>query len=269
MVDLIAIDLDGTLLTDERKVTKENYEAIHYALKKGVKVVLCTGRPYLGMNHVVEEVGLTSDDDYIITFNGSLVQKASDGEILARNTMTFDDLKIWKEELDRLKLPLNVIDEDYVYYPSSYPDEQSSIYLSDVTVAPSQEKDFESFEPDHDFNKFVIAINEEYLDQQLEDLNPALLEKYSVVKSHPFLLEVMSKGTHKAKGISQLAEFLNIDRSRIMGIGDQENDQTMIEWAGIGVGMDNAVDAVKEVSDDITASNNDSGVAQAIYKYVK
>ena len=87
MIKLIAIDLDGTLLNAQKEVSQANRQALAYAKAKGVKVVLCTGRPYFAMKHFLADLGLVDPEDYIVTFNGGMVQKAQDGQVLVSNTL--------------------------------------------------------------------------------------------------------------------------------------------------------------------------------------
>lgn len=110
MIKLIAIDLDGTLLNSEGNISDKNKQALHDAHHKGVKIVLCTGRPYLLMKDFVEEIGLNSEEDYIITFNGGQVQKASNGEVIKKHTLSQSDMQKWYNVTKDLAIPFNIID---------------------------------------------------------------------------------------------------------------------------------------------------------------
>lgn len=268
MIKLIAIDLDGTLVNSQKQLSRENYEALHYAHQQGVKIVLCTGRPYLAMKHLVEEIGLNTEDDYIITFNGSQIQGASDGRVLASYTISRDEMLTWYEETNRLALPLNVIDQDWVYEPTSYPEGRPSWYVDRVTSAPSKLKDFNEFPADHQFNKLVISQEPDYIQSGVQAFNPNLASQYNIVRSHPHLYEIGQQGVSKGNALKELGKQLGIDMADMMAIGDEDNDMSMIEMAGIGVAMGNAIDPVKEIAQYVTATNDESGVAQAIYHYL-
>ena len=97
-------------------------------------------------------------------------------------------------------------------------------------------------------------------------LSPAfrLVKKYTVLKSAPYFLEILDKRVTKGTGVKSLADALGIQPEEVMAIGDQENDIAMIEYAGVGVAMDNAIPAVKEAANFITKSNLEDGVAYAI-----
>ncbi|MBG9982278.1 HAD family phosphatase [Aerococcaceae bacterium DSM 111020] len=269
MIKMIAIDLDGTLLNDDKKIIPENLEALHYAHSKGVKIVICTGRPYLAMKYLVDEIGLNTEEDYVIVFNGAQVRRASDGKVLLSNTLSPQDFELWYAETARLDLPINPIDDEWVYEPLAYPEGYPSFYTTKLSNAPATVKDYATFSEDHRFNKFVITVDEEHLTRQRPKINQQLMEDYSVSLSHPFQLEVMSKGTDKGSAIVGFAKKLGLDLSEIVAIGDQENDRQMLSLPLNSVAMGNASDSLKELADYVTGTNNDSGVAQAIYHYLE
>ena len=96
-----------------------------------------------------------------------------------------------------------------------------------------------------------------------------LNQNFEVFKSREIILEVMPKGVHKAVGLKLLSDYLALDKSQVMAMGDEENDLTMLEWAGLGVAMANAVPKVKAVAKAVTTkTNGESGVAEAIHKYI-
>lgn len=269
MIKLIAIDLDDTLLTDDKVITQRNKEALHFAHAKGIKVVLCTGRPYLAMKDLVTEIGLTSADDYIITYNGAQVRHAASGEVVVENILTKADVLAWYEALMAINLPLDAIDARYILEPENYPEGYPSFYSKRVSNLDTQTIDFANLAEDHKINKMVICIDPEHLDRQLALIDRDFMSNYSTFKSRAFLFEIVAKGVNKGNSLKRLGETLNISPEEMLTIGDQENDLAMIQLAGIGVAMDNAVESVKAAADFITSDNNSSGVAEAIYHYVK
>lgn len=268
MIKLIAIDLDGTLLNSAGKVSEANRQALKLAQEKGAKVVLCTGRPYQYMKHLIDDLGLNQPDDYIITFNGGQIQKAQTGEVVKAYTLSKDDLLVWQAVCRELNLPLNAIDAKEVYEPNEALSTYPSLYLLERPQLASSKQDFASFDSKHLFNKFVISTEVTYLDQQTAKIKEDVTNKYSTFKSNANLFEIVAKGVSKGNIVSVLADYLNIPLSQVMAIGDQENDMSMIEVAGVGVAMGNAIDCVKEVADYVTATQNEDGVAQAINQFV-
>src|SRR5699024_7084270 len=104
--------------------------------------------------------------------------------------------------------------------------------------------DFATFSRDHQFNKFVVCCEPKYLDEQILKLPSELVSQYSVFKSQTNLLEIVAPGVTKGNTLKELAEYLKIEQSEVMAIGDQANDLSMIEFAGVGVAMGNAVPQV-------------------------
>lgn len=269
MIKLVAIDLDDTLLNDKKEITAENRQALQYAHEKNVKVVICTGRPYLAMNAIVKELGFTHEDDYIITFNGAQVRRAGTGEVVTENVLSKADVLAWHEQLTALSLPLDAIGQRYLYLPTTYPAGFPSLYAERLSNLETQVVEFHEFPTDQVINKMVVCTEAEHLDMQLAKIDPEFRAQYSTFKSRTFLLEIVAKGVSKGNTLRELGEVLNILPEEMMTIGDQENDVSMIELAGVGVAMDNAVPAAKQVADYITADNNSNGVAQAIYHFIK
>ena len=269
MIDLIAVDIDGTLLNANKVLTQETIEALHDANNRGLKIVLCTGRPYLAAKPVLDLLGLKGIDDYLVTFNGGQIHRASDGRVIHKETLSYEDFNLWFKEFQRLKLPFNAIDDQWVYEPETDNSPYPSIYVSQVTSAPAKKIDYHSFNPSNSFLKFVVATDERYLDKQLQKMDENLLKGYELVKSHPFQIEICQCGVSKGQALAFLGDRLNIPMEHMMAIGDQENDRSMIQAVGLGVAMGNASPSLKEVADYVTKDNNDHGVAHAIYNFIK
>ena len=265
-IKLIALDLDGTLLTTDKKLTERTKATLKTAREQGVKVVLTTGRPLKAMDFFLKELGTDGhEDEYTITFNGGLVQKNT-GEILDKTVFSIDDVSRIYEETEKLNIPLDAISEGIVYQIQS---DQESLYAQfnpALTFIPTA---FEDLSSQITYNKCVTAFPQEPLDAAIQKISPELFDKYEIFKSRELLLEWSPKNVHKATGLAKLIEHLGIDQSQVMACGDEANDLSMIEWAGLGVAMQNAVPEVKAVANVVTPMTNDEeAVAWAIEKYV-
>ena len=265
-IKLIALDLDGTLLTTDKKLTDRTKAVLKAARDRGIKVVLTTGRPLKAMDFFLKELGTDGqEDEYTITFNGGLVQKNT-GEILDKTVFSIDDVARLYEEIEKLGLPLDAISEGTVYQIQS---DQESLYAKfnpALTFVPVAFKDLSS---QMTYNKCVTAFAQEPLDAAIQQISPELFDQYEIFKSRELLLEWSPKNVHKATGLAKLIKHLGIDQSQVMACGDEANDLSMIEWAGLGVAMQNAVPAVKAVANVITPMTNDEeAVAWAIEEYV-
>ena len=114
----------------------------------------------------------------------------------------------------------------------------------------------------------MFIDQKEQIDAFQETYEEALSQRFHTIRSQPILFEILPKCVNKATGLKALAEHLGIPREQIMAIGDENNDIEMIEYAGLGVAMGNAPDAIKALADVTTTSNEEDGVATAIKRYV-
>lgn len=267
MIKLVAIDLDGTLLNNDRVISEKNKQAIKKANKMGIKVVICTGRPLLSVTDILKELDLQNPEDYVITYNGGLVQHAETGEIISQQTLTKEEAIDLYELSKKISIPCNLIDLKNIY-ELPYPNKRQSWYGKTKPALPFVPVKIEEFNEKHTFNKVIYCFEPETLDKSIADIPPEYFEKYSCVKSRPILFEMMKKDVTKATGISALCNLLSIQPNEVMALGDEENDLSMIQFAGIGVAMENAAEAVKREADFLTKTNNNHGVAHAMEKFI-
>lgn len=267
VIQLIAIDLDGTLLTDDKQISTRNQEVLAQAKAQGVKIVLCTGRPLQAIKPYLEILHLQEAGDYSITFNGGLVQKNDTGEVMEKAALQLADLEKLIQLAQDLDLSLDVLSDDVVLnLPTS--ENHLSIYSSLNPLLRFEPLALAELSADRLYNKAVIAYDADFLDQQIKKIPQIIRDHYEVIKTRDNLLEFMPKGITKAYGIQLLINDLGLTAEEVMAIGDEENDLPMIEFAGIGVAMANAVPMVKSAADVVTDSNQEDGVAAVIEKYV-
>jgi Cof subfamily protein (haloacid dehalogenase superfamily) len=264
---LIAIDIDGTLMNDRKEITKEVNDAIQAAKAKGVKVVICTGRPIAGVRSIIEELKLNDEDDYVITFNGALVQNTYTKDVESQITLTYQDLKEIYGLSQKINSPLHFFDTENLYTPNR-DISRYTIHEAHINGISLHYRTIDEVPKDMLIPKVMFIDEPERLNQNMANIPESFWEKYTFVKSTPFFLEILDPSVSKGNAVKQLAEKLSIKQEEVICIGDGENDLSMIEYAGCGVAMDNAVSVVKEVAQFHTLSNNDNGVAYAIKKLV-
>lgn len=266
MIKMIAIDLDGTLLTDAKTISDKNKEILAQAKARGIKVVICTGRPLIAIKDYLAELDLLNADDYSITFNGGLIQ-TNTGEILGKTAMELTDVQHIYQLLTKLALPMDVLSDALCFQLETAP-EHPSIYPTMNKALTFVPKTIETLEVDALYNKVVSAIDVEYLDQKMQLIPVEETERYEIFKTRPNLLEFMPKGVTKAFGLSVLGEHLGIEANEMMALGDEANDLSMINYAGMGVAMENATEGVKSAANFVTKTNQADGVAHAIQKII-
>lgn len=113
-----------------------------------------------------------------------------------------------------------------------------------------------------------MVDEKERIDQAWADLPTTMTDRFSIVRSEDFYLEFMNKQASKGNALHVLSQELNIKQDEVMALGNAQNDDSMIEYAGLGVAMGNSVPETLKIADVTTADNNHDGVGEAIEKYV-
>lgn len=265
-IKLVAVDLDGTLLTDKREVTEEVFQAVQNAKKAGVKIVIATGRPISGVKKILDELKLTDQGDYVITFNGGLVQDAATKEDIVKETLTYEDYLDIEFLARKLEVPMHASTK-HGMYTANRNIGKYTIYESMLVDSPVFYRTPEEM-AGQEIVKIMLVDEPEILDEKIKLIPQSFFDKYNIAKSAPFYLEVSPKTASKGKAIQYLAEFLGLTQEQTMAIGDQENDRSMLEVVGNPVVMENGTPALKKIAKYITKSNQDSGVAHAIREWV-
>ena len=293
MYKLLVLDMDGTLLNENQKISKENIVAIKKAKHMGVKIVIASGRTIQGIENYLEELDLLSEDNYCVVCSGALVMNNTKGKVIHSNPLSFEEFKYVFELVKQLDISLNMYsDECILIHSNSYYSRFDSI----ANNLPLQIMDFNCLDKDTLVTKIMLINEDLSIAEEIQALFPSIivrdigieakehynkelfkdisklpmdfLEKFNVSKVTPFNVEVMKKNANKRAGIEKLAEKFNIKSREIICIGDSGNDKQMIEYAGLGVAMGNAFPEIKEIADYVTLTNEENGVAHVIEKFI-
>ena len=265
---LIAIDLDGTLLTDDKKIAAPSKEMINQLIDQGHIVVIATGRSNRMSIMYYNELGLKTP---LINSNGAVLHHPRD-----------KNWGVYHTPLEH-KTALEIVDVCYELNTKNVlAAVQDSIYLDQF-----DENIVNFYDPDKWQEDFVIGSLKEKLkenptlmmlypdEKQLEPLTEHLNTLHAESIDHwnwgaPFhIIEVMNKNMNKAEAIKKVASYYNIPNERIIAFGDGDNDLAMIEYAGVGVAMENAIDELKNIAKYITDTNEEHGVANFLANYFK
>jgi len=265
-VKMIALDMDGTLLNPQHEITAAVKAAIEQAKAKGILVVLASGRPYIGMQKYVAELGLNVSGQYCISYNGGLVQRAEDGQPILETTLGMDDYHYFEQLSQQLNVHFQALDKQHLYTPNQ-DISRYTVHESEITGIPLRYRSVDAMESTLRFPKLMMVDEPEKLDKAISELPSDLYDRYTLVKSANHYLEILDKRVSKGNSVRHLAEQLGISAEEVLAVGDHENDLTMLAWAGYGVAMGNAIDLVKEQAAYHTASNQEDGVAKAIHQW--
>jgi Cof subfamily protein (haloacid dehalogenase superfamily) len=261
---MIVVDMDDTLLTDDHIISEENKEMIFKAQEMGVYVVLASGRPTSAMTAYAKELKMDYYNSFMISFNGSTITDLKEDKILFEHALTKEQIHSLYDFSQQNNTHIitylgeQIISERH----SEYIDIESTITGLELLIVPSFKDAVTTSAV-----KCLLLEEPSYLksvEAVLKDAMPDL----SVCMSKPFFLEAAPNGIDKGAAIRVLAEKLNIHQSEIIAIGNAGNDLTMIQYAGLGVWVDNVDAELREFGDVIVASNNNHGVAEVIKRYI-
>jgi Cof subfamily protein (haloacid dehalogenase superfamily) len=258
---MLVIDMDDTLLTDDHKISEENKEMLLKAQEKGVYVILASGRPTPAMTAYAKELQM---DSYMISYNGAVVTDLKEDKILFEQTLTQEQIhELYEYSLKSKTHIITYLDGKVVSETSS---EYIDIELSITGLVHNKVLDFKAAVQSSAV-KCILLEEPSYLKEVEKDLKKAM-PHLSVSMSKPFFLEVAQNGIDKGASIKLLAEKLNILQSEIIAVGNAGNDLTMIEYAGLGVWVDNVDPELRHKADVIVASNNNHGVAEVVRRFI-
>lgn len=269
-IKMVAIDIDGTLINDNREITPKTVDAIKQASKQGVKIVLCTGRPMTGVQAYLDQLGLDNrDDEYVVSFNGGLAQTTSK-KVVVDASISFNDYVDWENYCLKEGVHSQIETRDFIYTTNQNLS-RYTIYESELVSMPVRYRALDEMARIQDqyvIAKAMMVDDKATIDRALKDLPQELADRFSIVRSEDFYLEFMHKSVSKGQALNRLCDELKIDASEVMALGNAQNDNSMIEFAGKGIAMGNSVPETLAIADEVTADNNHDGVAEAIEKYV-
>lgn len=268
MIKLITIDVDGTLVTPLKRLTKENIAAIERAKKAGIHIALVSGRPFHSMIDINKSLGLDKKGHFTICQNGSYVFDNFSQKPMFGTFQSPRDLVNVEKLLEGFKLDISAMDGENFYSNKK----RANIYTkidARIHKMPIKRVDYENLPEDMNFGRFMVLGYSREIKRFVENMPDEIKDNYYPVQTAPFLVEIMNKNTNKGYAISQMADKLGYKTEEVMAIGNEKNDIPMLDVAGFAVAMGNAVDELKKHADYITKSNLKSGVGHAIDMLLK
>ncbi len=289
MYRLAAIDLDGTMLNQYGLVTQRTKEAIKNAQESGIEVVIASGRPTDSVKTIAQEI---NSNKYFISGNGAIIYDITNDEIIYENTLkkqkVLDIIKICEEnsiyyniytekEIIAKSLQCNVL---YYYKENLNKDEKNKTQINIVEniynyISNRDEKVVKITICDNHqviFNSIMRKLKEI---SEIEVLEVSHMSRKIIkqgtedVPIEYFYTEISAKNVDKWNAIEFLKEKMKIEKNEIIAIGDNMNDKTMIENAGLGIAMGESTPVIKEIADVVTDTNCNDGVAKALEKILK
>lgn len=272
-IKLIATDMDGTFLADDKIAPAENINALTECAAKGIQIVPATGRTIPG---IPDEIKKLPGVRYAITTNGAVVVDLKEGTIISTCRMSADlaakVMELARDSDDDIMFDAYI---DGVGYTTEYFYENLARYVESPGLVNLVKKTrcpvWDNISYVKERGTEVEKINMFFVDLEARERMREILSGIPeiIVSSSIFNnLEINAIGADKGGALIRLAEYLGIEKKETMAFGDGENDLTMIKMAGIGVAMENGEEFVKTAADYITVTNNEAGVAAAIRRFV-
>ncbi|MGV3487104.1 MAG: Cof-type HAD-IIB family hydrolase [Tuberibacillus sp.] len=276
---LIATDMDGTLLNAEHEISDENIQALKAAADQGIELAIATGRVHYEVDDYLKRAGLSAS---IIGTNGATVH-TKDRALIYSAPLDKKVLIPMIKELQDRKLFFTVFTEEGIYHHAQGTDwlteeferqREKTQTVQDVLRWLSKKKSntdllLNDYKEIEQINKTIYKLVVfSYESKKLEEARRVLYDekRFNIVSSGTGNFEVMHPDATKGKALKALAKHMNIPLQETVAMGDNYNDASMIEAAGIGVAMGNAVEPIKEMASMVTKSNLENGVAYAIYQ---
>lgn len=264
---LLVLDVDGTLLNDEREISKRTLAALLKVQQMGVRIVLASGMPTYGLMPLAKTLELGNYGGFVLSYNGCQIIKAQNGEILFERRINPEMLPYLEKKARKNGFAIFTYHDDTLITDS--PDNEyikNEALLNNLKIIREDE-----FSTAIDFApcKCMLVSDKEKaligLEQHWEKRLAGTLDAF---RSEPYFLEVVPCGVNKANTLGALLEHLGVTREEVIAVGDGVCDVTMLQLAGMGVAMGHSQDSVKVCADYVTASNEEDGVALAVEKLI-
>jgi len=266
-IKLIALDVDGTLMSSRNELLPSTGEALQAAADRGIHIVLCTGRMLSECRELLDQLPMIR---YAVTCTGAQTVDTATGETIGRQSLTAGDLRLLCSHLWDLDVLLQVFDD----HDGLMHNDAGCLAQAERFCPPGLARAIRRYHaPEEDLRAYVEAY--EGPTNKLHMYFASAADKLTAVERTRGLpydfadtcatdLEIMPLGVDKGLGLRQLADHLGLTPDQVMAIGDGGNDAGMLRFAGLAVAMGNANDYVKSLANKITADNDHDGVALAV-----
>ncbi|MBC2102871.1 HAD family phosphatase [Listeria marthii] len=268
----IILDIDGTLLNDDKKISTETKKALITAQQNGVKLILASGRPTTGMHLYAEQLEMEKYHGLLVSYNGAKVVDCQTKEELFNQALTVAEGKAVLEHMKNFEVKVMIDKDDYMYVNDvfdcyvSYKGEEINIiqYESRGGNFKLCEKDDLAAFLDYRISKILTAGDPAYMQENYQAMMAPFKDSLNCVFTADFYFEFTAQGIDKAKALDTVLTPMGISPENIIAFGDGHNDITMVEYAGTGIAMSNAVPELKAAASSITLSNNEDGIAHVL-----
>lgn len=263
---VLALDLDGTLTNSKKVITPRTRTALLMAAARGVRIVLASGRPTVGIEPLAKELALDKNGGCILSYNGGRIIDCATGELLVDHPFPDELVQAVCDFAHQNGVTALTYNDKGIL--TEHPDDpyvREEARINRITAYPAKNL---GEAVDFPVNKFLLVGDPERMPHVEERMQQQFAGKLSVYRSQPFFIETMPLGVEKSASLALLLSRLGLRPENLMACGDGWNDLPMLKFAGLGVAMGNAVPEVRVAADVIAADNDHDGVGEAVETYI-
>lgn len=262
---LLVMDLDGTLVNDRKEITPATLYALNKIQQQGVRIVLASGRPTFSIRPLAEQLRLKEYGGYILSYNGARIENCSNDELLFSMILPEKVLPYLYKCSQESGYSILAYQDGYVVtehdqdsyvkmvsFGNKMPIRKLTDFLKEIKLP---------------LHKCLMVGNPEGLHHWELKMRDEIGHEMSVYRSSPFIMELVPFGIEKARSLAQLVSHLGLTAEQVVAVGDGYNDISMLQYAGMGIAMRNAVPEVQKAANwTTTRSNNEDGIVEIIEK---
>lgn len=266
--NMLVLDIDGTLVGSDKTISEKTREAIIKAQQRGKIVAIASGRSIAGIRKTASNISLEQYGGYVIAYNGTTVVNCKTGECIYNQMVSKELVKPVYEAAKRVNAGIVVYNDNTKEMISGNGlNEYIKIDAEACNVTINEVSDFVKA-INFPFNKFLLSGKPEHMAEVEKIMAKEFGDRLNVFRSDPFYVELLPRYVDKGVAVEKLVKHLDIQREKVICIGDSYNDLPMLRFAGMGVAMGNAQQEVKEMADYVTASNDEDGIVNVIDKFM-
>ena len=266
--NMLVLDIDGTLVGSDKTISEKTREAIIKAQQRGKIVAIASGRSIAGIRKTASNISLEQYGGYVIAYNGTTVVNCKTGECIYNQMVPKELVKPVYEAAKRVNAGIVVYNDNTKEMISGNGlNEYIKIDAEACNVTINEVSDFVKA-INFPFNKYLLSGKPEHMAEVEKIMAKEFGDRLNVFRSDPFYVELLPRYVDKGVAVEKLVKHLDIQREKVICIGDSYNDLPMLRFAGMGVAMGNAQQEVKEMADYVTASNDEDGIVNVIDKFM-
>lgn len=276
-IKAILLDIDGTLTNSKKEITPETLTALKNAQDRGIRLVLASGRPAKGLSHYGDLLNMWMHHGLFVCYNGARVIDCESKEVLVDVTIKPELVTAVLEHMKKFDVIPIVTYGEYMVVEDVYRcmvkdgDREFNVVQYESRMNNYRLMECEDLAKFTNFpvNKILTAADSDYLQAHWQEMREPFKDTLSCMFTSNFYYEYTSLGIDKGAALREAMAKIGIKPEECIAFGDAENDIPMLEFAGIGVAMGNARDAVKAMADEVTLSNEEDGIAHSLYRHIE